>query len=123
MVRRVSEPFERSVLVSGLWLRDGHGLALFRHYDFRVGALKRGINPRFSDFGFAVCGGRGRHSLHTPDELRAFSLKTGLDGDALARASRLTARVDNNAVGDGFQLYLHSFVITNRENGRLCNKG
>jgi hypothetical protein len=76
-----------------------------------LGALKRGINPRFSDFGFAVCGGRGRHSLHTPDELRAFSLKTGLDGDALARTSRLTARVDNNAVGDGFQLYLHSFVI------------
>jgi uncharacterized protein len=76
-----------------------------------LGALKRGINPRFSELGLMVCGGRGRHSARTPDELRAFSLKTGLDGDALARTSRLTARIDNNAVADGFQLYLHSFVI------------
>ncbi len=78
-----------------------------------LGALKRGLNLRFSELGVMVCGGRGRHSVRTPDELRAFSSKTGLDGDALARTSRLTARVDNNAVADGFQLYLHSFVITN----------
>jgi hypothetical protein len=77
-----------------------------------MGALKRGLNPRFAELGLAVCGGRGRHSVGTPDELRAFSLKTGLDGELLARTSRLTARVDNNAVADGFQLYLHSFVIT-----------
>jgi hypothetical protein len=77
-----------------------------------LGALKRGINPRFSELGLMVCGGRGRHSVRTPDELRSFSMKTGLDGDALARTSRLTARVDNNAVVDGFQLYLHSFVVT-----------
>ncbi|WP_348266817.1 DUF763 domain-containing protein [Edaphobacter sp. DSM 109919] len=77
-----------------------------------MGALKRGLNSRFSELGLAVCGGRGRHSVRTPDELRAFSMKTGLDGDALARTSRLTARVDNNAVVDGFQLYLHSFVVT-----------
>jgi hypothetical protein len=76
-----------------------------------LGALKRGINPRFSELGLMICGGRGRHSVRTPDELRAFSQKTGLDGDALARTSRLTARIDNNAVADGFQLYLHSFVI------------
>jgi uncharacterized protein len=78
-----------------------------------LGALKRGMNPRFSELGLWFCGGRGRHSVRTPDELRAFSLRTGLDGDALARKSRLTARVDNNAVADGFQLYLHCFTITN----------
>jgi hypothetical protein len=77
-----------------------------------LGALKRGMNPRFPELGLMFCGGRGRHSVRTPDELRAFSLKNGLDGDALARTSRLTARVDNNAVADGFQLYLHSFAIT-----------
>jgi len=77
-----------------------------------MGALKRGLTPRFSDLGLAVCGGRGRHSVRTPDELRTFSNNTGLDGDALARTSRLTARVDNNAIADGFQLYLHSFVVT-----------
>ena len=88
-----------------------------------LGALKRGVNPRFSEFGFAVCGGRGRHSVRTPDELRAFSLKTGLDGDALARTSRLTARVDNNAVADGFQLYLHSFVISKSGDWAVVQQG
>lgn len=76
-----------------------------------MGALKRGLNPRFADLGFAVCGGRGRHSKRTPDELREFSGRVGLDGNELARTSRLTARVDNNAVADGFQLYQHSFVV------------
>jgi hypothetical protein len=76
-----------------------------------LGALKRGLNPRFSELGFTFCGGRGRHSRRTPDELVDFASHTGLNGDELARTSRLTARIDNNAIADGFQLYLHSFVI------------
>jgi uncharacterized protein len=88
-----------------------------------MGALKRGLNPRFSDFGLAICGGRGRYSVRTPDELRAFSLKTSLDGDSLARTSRLTARVDNNAVADGFQLYLHTFVITKSGEWAVVQQG
>ena len=88
-----------------------------------MGALKRGLNPRFSELGIIVCGGRGRHSIRTPDELRAFSLQTGLDGEALARTSRLTARVDNNAIADGFQLYLHSFVITRSGEWAVVQQG
>jgi uncharacterized protein len=88
-----------------------------------LGALKRGMNPRFSELGVMVCGGRGRHSVRTPDELRAFSAKAGLDGEALARTSRLTARVDNNAVADGFQLYLHSFVITKSGEWAVVQQG
>ncbi|HXP08319.1 MAG TPA: DUF763 domain-containing protein [Acidobacteriaceae bacterium] len=76
-----------------------------------MGALKRGLNPLCGEFGLAVCGGRGRHSVRTPEELRSFSFRNNLDGEALARTSRLTARIDNNAIADGFQLYLHSFVI------------
>lgn len=88
-----------------------------------LGALKRGINPRSSELGLMVCGGRGKHSIRTPDELRAFSMKTGLDGEALARTSRLTARVDNNAVVDGFQLYLHSFVVTQSGEWAIVQQG
>jgi hypothetical protein len=88
-----------------------------------LGALKRGMNPRSSELGLMVCGGRGRHSVRTPDELRAFSQKTGLDGDTLARTSRLTARIDNNAVADGFQLYLHSFVITQSGEWAVVQQG
>lgn len=88
-----------------------------------MGALKRGLNPRFSDLGLAICGGRGRHSVRTPEELRSFALKTGLNGDDLARTSRLTARVDNNAVADGFQLYLHSFAITKSGEWAVVQQG
>src|ERR1700733_3296637 len=88
-----------------------------------MGALKHGLNPRFNELGLMVCGGRGRLSVRTPDELRAFSAKNGLDGDALARTSRLTARVDNNAVADGFQLYLHSFVITESGEWAVVQQG
>jgi uncharacterized protein len=76
-----------------------------------LGALKRGLNPRAQDLGLYVCGGRGRHSRRTPDELRAIGNRTSLDGDALVRTSRLTAKIDNNAIADGFQLYLHSFIV------------
>jgi uncharacterized protein len=105
---RLSDPFWLQALgcVMGMdWHLSGITTSV-------MGALKRGLNPRFGDLGATVCGGRGRHSVRTPDELRNFSERTGLNGEELARASRLTARVDNNAIGDGFQLYLHSFVIT-----------
>jgi hypothetical protein len=88
-----------------------------------MGALKRGLNSRFHELGLAVCGGRGRHSTRTPDELRSLSITTGLDGEALARTSRLTARIDNNAIADGFQLYLHSFVVTRTGEWAIVQQG
>ena len=77
-----------------------------------MGALKRGLNPRAGELGLHICGGRGRHSRNTPAELRVLADRLSLDADALVRTSRLTARVDNNAIADGFQIYLHSFVLT-----------
>lgn len=73
-------------------------------------ALKRGLARR-PDLGLTVCGGRGAASRRTPDELLAAGDRTGLDGAALARASRLVAKVDSAAVQDGFGLYLHDFVL------------
>src|SRR5687768_3823698 len=66
-----------------------------------VGALKRALRPKAAELGIYVCGGRGRHSRQTPDELASVGERTGLDANELIRASRLSARVDNNAVGDG----------------------
>jgi uncharacterized protein len=77
-----------------------------------MGALKRGLNPRAHELGIYLCGGRGKHSRKTPDELRSYAERTGLEGDLLVRTSRLAARIDNNAVADGFQLYLHNFIVT-----------
>jgi hypothetical protein len=104
---RVSDPFWFQALGAVMGM-DWHSSGITTSV---MGALKRGLNPRFRELGFSVCGGRGRHSVRTPDELRGFGSRTGLNGDELARISRLTARVDNNAVADGFQLYLHSFVV------------
>lgn len=77
-----------------------------------LGALKRGLNPRAHELGIWVCGGRGLQSRRTPDELRAIADRTGLPGENLVRSSKLTAKIDNNALADGFQLYLHGFVLT-----------
>jgi len=76
-----------------------------------LGALRRGLAPRERELGLRVCGGRGRQSRLTPAQLVAAGERTGLDGAALARASRLVAKVDSAAVQDGYALYLHGFVL------------
>jgi hypothetical protein len=77
-----------------------------------LGALKRGLAPLRGDLGIHVCGGRGKHSRKTPEELVAVGERTGIDGASLAQASRLVAKVDSAAVQDGFDLYLHGFIVT-----------
>ena len=76
-----------------------------------IGALKRGLAPLAKELGLHVCGGRGRHSRQTPHELVAIGERIGFDGAALAKASRLVAKVDSAAVQDGFDLYLHGFIV------------
>src|SRR5213079_269524 len=104
---RLSNPFWFQALGSVMGM-DWHSSGITTSV---MGALKRGLNPRAHELGVYICGGRCRHSRNTPDELRAVAGRTGLDGDALAETSRLTARIDNNAIDDGFQIYLHSFVV------------
>src|SRR4028119_129744 len=76
-----------------------------------IGALKRGLTPLEGELGLHVCGGRGRHSRKTPQELVSIGQRVGFDGAALAQASRLVAKVDSAAVQDGFELYLHGFIV------------
>src|SRR5580700_5309082 len=85
---RLSDPFWFQALgcVMGM---DWHSSGITTSV---MGALKRGLNPRFAELGIAVCGGRGRHSRSTPRELYNIAMRTGLNGDDLARASRLVAR-------------------------------
>ena len=75
-------------------------------------ALKRGINPRAKEFGLCICGGRGKYSRKTPEELTYLGEHTGLDAGKLITASRLCAKTDNAAVQDGFQLYQHNFILS-----------
>ena len=78
-----------------------------------IGALKRGLKPLEHELGLHVCGGRGKHSRNTPQELVSIGDRVGFDGAALAAASRLVAKVDSAAIQDGFDLYLHGFIVAN----------
>ena len=86
-------------------------------------ALKRGLNPRAKELGIYVCGGRGKYSRMTPEELLGIAEKEGLDGNALVPNSKLVAKVDNNAVQDGFQLYQHNFVLTRSGSWAVVQQG
>lgn len=86
-------------------------------------ALKRGLNPIARDLGIYVCGGRGKYSRETPNELMMVADKTGVDGNYLKRTSSLCAKVDNTAVQDGFQLYQHNFIITDEGDWAVVQQG
>jgi hypothetical protein len=88
-----------------------------------LGALKRGLKPLAGELGLHVCGGRGRHSRLTPGELTALDDSTGLDGAALAKVSRLVAKVDSAAVQDGYDLYLHGFVVADDGKWTVVQQG
>jgi hypothetical protein len=88
-----------------------------------IGALKRGLTPLAGELGIHVCGGRGKHSRRTPEELVAIGDRVGFDGSALATASRLVAKVDSAAVQDGFDLYLHGFIVTDEGRWVVVQQG
>ncbi|MBN1577919.1 MAG: DUF763 domain-containing protein [Chitinispirillaceae bacterium] len=119
VIRRMSDPFWFQALgcVMGM---DWHSSGITTSV---MGALKRAINPMFDELGLFICGGRGRHSLQTPNELLAFSEKTGLDGTGLVRASKLSAKVDNTCIDDGFSLYLHSFIVSRNGEWAVVQQG
>jgi hypothetical protein len=88
-----------------------------------IGALKRGLAPMSGELGIHVCGGRGKHSRATPTELVHIGERVGFDGAALARASRMVAKVDSAAVQDGFDLYLHGFVVSDEGRWVVIQQG
>ena len=88
-----------------------------------IGALKRGLAPLQGELGIHVCGGRGKHSRRTPEELMAIGNRAGFDGQAMTRVSRLVAKVDSAAVQDGFDLYLHGFFVTDDGKWTVVQQG
>ena len=119
LLRRLAHPFwfQSFGAVMGMdWHSSGITTAV-------LGALKRGLIPRAHELGVHVCGGRGRHSRATPAELETVGLATGLDGASLAQASRLVAKVDSAAVQDGFELYLHGFIVTDEGRWTVVQQG
>ncbi len=119
LLRRLAHPFwfQSFGAVMGM---DWHSSGITTSV---LGALKRGLKPLEAELGLYVCGGRGKHSRRTPDELILAGERTGLDGAALAKTSRLVAKVDSAAVQDGFDLYLHGFIVADDGKWTVVQQG
>jgi hypothetical protein len=119
LLARLSDPFWFQALGSVMGM-DWHSSGITTSV---MSALKKSLNPKAHELGIHICGGRGKQSLRTPQELRDIADRVGMNGDALVRTSRLTARIDNNAVADGFQIYLHSFIVTSDGDWAVVQQG
>jgi hypothetical protein len=116
---RLSDPFWFQALGSVMGM-DWHSSGITTSV---MGALKRGLSAKADELGIYICGGRGRFSRNTPSELRQLADRRGFDGEALVRTSRLAARIDNNAIADGFQIYLHNFIVTSTGEWAIVQQG
>ncbi len=119
VLRRLSDPFWFQSFGAVLGM-DWHSSGITTSV---MGALKTSLNPISHDLGVFVCGGRGSHSRQTPNELVQIADREGLRGAELVRSSRLSAKIDNTALQDGFQLYLHSFVVTKSGEWTVIQQG
>ena len=118
-IRRLSEPcwFQSLGAVMGM---DWHSSGITTSV---LGALKKAINPLSKELGIYICGGKGSHSRQVPSELLAIGELTGLNAQQLVRCSKLSAKVDNTAIQDGFQLYLHNFIVSNEGEWTVIQQG
>jgi hypothetical protein len=114
LLRRLAQPFWFQSFGSVMGM-DWHSSGITTSV---LGALKRGLQPIAHELGVYVCGGKGAQSRQTPGELITLGERTGIDAAPLVHASRLVAKVDSAAVQDGYDLYLHAFIVT-RE-GHWC---
>jgi hypothetical protein len=119
VLRRLSDPFWFQSLGAVMGM-DWHSSGITTSV---MGALKRAINPHSKELGIYICGGKGKYSRQTPDELLRISERTGLDGDYLVRCSKLSAKIDNTAIQDGFQLYTHNFILSNTGKWSVVQQG
>ncbi len=119
VLRRLSDPLWFQSLGSVMGM-DWHSSGITTSVMY---ALKRGINPRAKELGLYICGGRGKYSRRTPEELLALAESSGLNGNDLVRSSRLCAKVDNTAVQDGFQLYQHNFILSSEGDWAVVQQG
>lgn len=119
VLRRMSDPFWFQSLGAVMGM-DWHSSGVTTSV---MGALKRAINPHSKEFGIYIAGGKGKFSKETPNELLKIADLTGLNGNELVRASKLSAKVDNTAILDGYQLYTHNFILSDEGKWTVVQQG
>lgn len=119
-LRRLSDPYWFQALGCTLGF-DWHSSGVTTVV---TGVLKSAIDPQ--ETGLAVCGGKGRRSKETPAEIIAAGERFGLSSskiDSLVYASRMSAKVDNTAIQAGYQLYHHTFIMSEDGNWSIVQQG
>ena len=108
-IRRFSDPFWFQSLGCVLGF-DWHSSGVTTT---TCGAVKEALRS-LPDLGIYVAGGKGAASRRTPREIEDHAERIGLGshGEGLVHASRMSAKVDNNGVQDGYQIYHHFFMFT-----------
>ncbi|HJW97460.1 MAG TPA: DUF763 domain-containing protein [archaeon] len=119
-LRRLSDPywFQAFACVLGFdWHSSGTTTTA-------TGALKEGLNPE--SVGIAFAGGKGKASRKTPSEILSLGEKFSLSTkqiEGMQHSSRMSAKVDNTAIQDGYQLYHHFFVFTEKGKWSVIQQG
>ncbi|TWJ00715.1 hypothetical protein JN11_01971 [Mucilaginibacter frigoritolerans] len=119
VLRRLSDPFWFQSLGAVMGM-DWHSSGITTSV---MGALKHSVNPHSKELGIYICGGKGKYSKQTPDELLKIGETIGLDGHHLVKCSKLSAKVDNTAIQDGFQLYTHNFILSSSGQWAVVQQG
>jgi hypothetical protein len=119
LFRRLSDPiwFQAFGAVIGMdWHSSGVTTTV-------CGALKLGLREHQNELGLVVAGGKGRTSRQTPAELAAAGQWLNLDPAPYVQASRMVAKVDNNALQDGYQIYHHVFLLDRAGHWAVVQQG
>ncbi len=109
VLKRLADPFWFQALANTLaydWDSSGTTTVV-------CGVLKNTLEK--ADFGIAIAGGKGRTSRKTPEELLNIGERFGFSTsriETLRYSSKMTAKVDNTAIQDGYQLYHHAFIVS-----------
>lgn len=84
-------------------------------------AIKEALRDREQELGVFVCGGKGKTSRKTPEQILHWGERIGLPephANRLVYNSRMSAKVDSALVQDGYQLYHHAFLFS--RSGAWC---
>ncbi|MGB9721970.1 MAG: DUF763 domain-containing protein [bacterium] len=107
-LKRISDPFWFQAFGSILGF-DWHSSGVTTTV---CGAMKEGTKDIAFELGLFFCGGKGGTSRKTPKEIEKIGEKIGKDPKDLIYASRMSAKIDNTCVQDGYNLYHHMFIFT-----------
>jgi hypothetical protein len=119
LLNRISDPFWFQALGSVLGF-DWHSSGITTTV---CGAMKQGVKDIADDLGIFFCGGKGGTSRKTPGQIQKISEHLSINPTKLIYASKISAKVDNTCLQDGYNLYHHMFIFTKQGDWAVIQQG